>query len=166
MPYNAIAGRSVERLTTLSDGVFAIAMTLLVLDVKVPSADVIHSNGQLLAMLADRAPNMLAYVMSFLTLGIFWMAQGTQLSQCEQSDKVMTWIHILYLMFVAIMPFSTGLLAEFMEYRAAVICYWANLLLLGAALFASIRHAKAAQLLKADALLAESNMHERRILTF
>src|SRR5580658_9411664 len=78
--YNRIAGQSVERLAALSDGVFAVAMTLLVLDLHAPAAEAIHSERDLLHALAPLAPRLLVYLMSFMTLGIFWVGQQVQLN--------------------------------------------------------------------------------------
>jgi uncharacterized membrane protein len=164
--YNEIAGRSLERLAALSDGVFAFAMTLLVLDLKVPTALGIRSSVQLWHALAPLAPRMVTYILSFLTLGIFWFAQQAQLHHCRQSDKRLAWIHVFYLLVVAIMPFSTALLSAFIAYPAAVMCYWLNLLLLGAALLASICYANKAGLLKQDDSAAPSAIHIRRILVY
>ena len=78
--YNQIAGQSAERLAALSDGVFAVAMTLLVLDLRAPAAEVIHSERDLWHALLPLAPRLLMYMMSFMTLGIFWVGQQTQLN--------------------------------------------------------------------------------------
>ena len=74
--YAQIAGRSVERLNALSDGLFAIAMTLIVLDIHVPPQGAVHTETQLLGALAARAPQFATYLMSFLTLGIFWVSMA------------------------------------------------------------------------------------------
>ena len=76
--YNRIAGRSTDRLAALSDGVFAFAMTVLVLDLHVPAAFTIASEADLRHALVELAPRLLTYLMSFLTLGIFWVGQNTQ----------------------------------------------------------------------------------------
>ena len=73
--YNRIAGQNLERLAALSDGVFAVAMTLLVLDLRAPAHEAIHSEHDLLAALLALAPRLVTYLMSFLTLGIFWLGQ-------------------------------------------------------------------------------------------
>ena len=86
-------------------------------------------------------PQMLAYLMSFLTLGIFWNGQQAQLNLFNRSDRHLTWIHIAFLFAVSIMPFSTKLLAEFIEDRPAILVYWANILLLGGVLYGSWRYA-------------------------
>lgn len=71
--YNAIAGQRVERLAALSDGVFAIAMTLLVQDLHVPVSASIHDEHGLWHALVHLSPSLIAYFMAFLTLGIFWI---------------------------------------------------------------------------------------------
>src|SRR5271168_2194615 len=148
--YNAIAGQSVERLAALSDGLFAVAMTLLVLDLKVPAAQAITSDGALLAALRELAPRLLIYLMSFLTLGIFWVGQQTQLSHFARSDRHLTWIHLAFLFTISLMPFSTGLMAEFITLKTALLLYWLNIFAFGALLLASWRYAKHAGLVEAD----------------
>jgi uncharacterized membrane protein len=69
--YNRIQGRSLERLAALSDGIFAVAMTLLVLDLHIPTAGQVHGEGELLRALGALGPQWLAHGMIFLTLGIF-----------------------------------------------------------------------------------------------
>jgi hypothetical protein len=78
--YNRIAGQSVERLAALSDGIFAVAMTLLVLDLHVPAREAIHDSRELGRAMVSLAPQLTAYMMSFITLGIFWIGQQTQLN--------------------------------------------------------------------------------------
>ena len=75
------------------------------------------------------------YLMSFVTLGIFRVGQQTQLNHLERSDRHLTWISLGFLFFVTLMPFSTKLLAEFYTYRAALVGYWLNIVLLGATLY-------------------------------
>lgn len=135
--YNRIAGQSVERLAALSDGIFAVAMTLLVLDLRVPAAQAIHGERDLWRALAALSPQLVMYVMSFLTLGIFWVGQQTQLSHLARSERSLSWIHIVFLFAVSITPFSTMLLAEYTAYRVALLAYWANILLLGGTLYVS-----------------------------
>ena len=162
--YNQIAGQSVERLAALSDGLFAVAMTLLVLDLKAPAAEAIHGEGDLWRALAALAPRLLVYLMSFLTLGIFWVGQQTQLNLVARGDRNLSWIHLAFLFAVTLMPFSTGLMAEFIAYRVALLAYWANILLLGVVLFASWRYATAAGLVRDDAANDWQRWVERRIV--
>jgi uncharacterized membrane protein len=162
--YNAIAGTSVERLAALSDGVFAVAMTLLVLDIHAPAAEAIHSEPGLWQAMVALAPRLLMYVMTFLTLGIFWVGQQTQLNHLERSARGLTWIHLAFLFAVSLTPFSTGLLAQFPAYRTSLLIYWANLLVLGAALFFSWVCAMGSGLVKGDMPANVPAAIRRRIL--
>lgn len=162
--YNHIAGGSGERLAALSDGVFAVAMTLLVLDLHAPATDAIHSEHDLLAALLALSPRLLVYMMSFLTLGIFWVGQQTQLNLLARSDRDLAWIHLGFLFAVSLMPFSTALMAGFIAYRSALLLYWANILLLGALLFASWRYLMHAGLLRPDTPAGTGRWIERRIV--
>jgi uncharacterized membrane protein len=148
--YNRIQGRSLERLAALSDGIFAVAMTLLVLDLHIPTAAQVHSEGELLAALCVLGPQWLTYGMSFLTLGIFWAGQQTQLNHISEGTRDLTWIHLGFLFTVTLLPLSTRLLAEFITYRSALLLYWLNILALGAMLYWSWAHATHADLIKDD----------------
>jgi uncharacterized membrane protein len=164
MRYNVIAGQSVERLWALSDGLFAVAMTLLVLDLKVPVGHTIETDQALLAALRDLAPRLIVYLMSFLTLGIFWVGQQTQLSQLARSDRHLTWIHLVFLFAISLMPFSTSLMAEFITLRTALLVYWLNILVLGAILFATWRYATRAGLVEAEVSTMIDRSVEGRIV--
>lgn len=163
-PYNRVAGSSLERLGALSDGIFAVAMTLLVLDLNLPLKELIHSNGQLWHALAAMSPQFISYVMSFITLGIFWNGQQVQLNSFSHSNRHLSWIHIVFLFAVSIMPFSTRLLAEFISLKGALLCYWGNVLVLGIILYASWQYAKRAGLLKEDVTQVFECAVERRII--
>lgn len=146
--YNQIAGHSVERLAAISDGIFAVAMTLLVLDLRAPAHELIRSELDLLHALLMMFPQFIAYLMSFLTLAIFWNGQQAQLNVFARTNRHLTWIHMGFLFAVSIMPFSTKLLAEYIDYRTALLCYWGNIFLLGIVLYCSWRYASRAGLLK------------------
>lgn len=166
--YNLIAGQSLERLAALSDGVFAIAMTLLVLDLRFPAnaSEAIHTEHDLWHALVKLSPRLLPYFMSFLTLGIFWVGQQTQLNHLDRSNRTFAWIHLGFLLAVSLMPFSTGLLAEFITYRIALIVYWLNLLLLGVALFGSWQYASHRALVKEGMTAEVSIATTRRIAVY
>jgi len=136
-----IAGSNPERLGALSDGIFAVSMTLLVLALAVPAAADVKEAGGLSPALVHLVPNLVTYFMSFLTLGIFWVGQQTQLSQLERSDRDYTWIMLAFLLFVTMVPFSTGLLAAYYQSRLALIEYWLNILVLGLFILAGAEYA-------------------------
>jgi uncharacterized membrane protein len=137
LTYNRIAGQSLDRLAALSDGIFAVSMTLLVLDLRLPVAEAVHSEHDLWHVLVVLVPEIIVYLMSFMTLGIFWVGQQTQLDHLARSERGLTWIHLWFLFAVTLMPFSTRLLGEFPELRVALLVYWGNILLLGSGLYIS-----------------------------
>jgi len=176
--YHRFAGSSLDRLAALSDGVFAVAMTLLVLDLKAPSvpkraqgpiwsgsgggSEHVLSHG----LLHDVVPRLLPYVMSFLTLGIFWVGQQTQLQSFTRSTRELTWIHLSFLFVVTLLPFSTGLLAEATTYRLSIAVYWLNLSALGLMLFLSLRYAEHAGVISQDTTEDMRTAMARRIVVY
>ncbi len=148
--YNQIAGQSLHRLAGLCDGVFAIVMTLLVLDLAVPAAETIHSEGDLWRALVALEPRLLTYLMSFLTLAIFWVGQETTAQLLGRSDRHYTWITLAFLMAITLIPFSTALLSEFITYRIALVVYWLNLVLIGLFIMGGWYYARSNKLLKDD----------------
>ncbi len=118
--YNTLAGGEVGRIAALSDGLFAIAATILVLDFHTPEPADIHSEAELLHALAASAPRLLPWLLSLITLGIFWLGQQTQLNQLERSNRDLTWLHFLFLAVVTVLPFSTRLLADFLTYPRGI----------------------------------------------
>lgn len=101
-------------------------------------------------LLATVLPRLVTYLLSFMTLGIFWVGQGTQLRCIERADRHFTWLQIAVLAVVAVIPFSTGLLAEFITFRLALLFYWLNILLFGIAVYACWSYAGRAGLYRSD----------------
>jgi uncharacterized membrane protein len=162
--YNRFAGKNLDRIAALSDGVFAFAMTLLVLDLHVPAIADVHSEWGLLARLGDLAPRLVPYAMSFLLLGIFWVGQQTQLNAFARSDRTLTWITLAFLFVVTLTPFSAALLASFITYRTALLVYWFNILLLGVMVWWTWRYAQRAGLVKEDVPAEMRKSLETRII--
>jgi len=113
---HADAGRHLGRLTAtnrveaFSDGVMAIAITLLVLELKVPVGS---AHDHLLADLVDRWPSYAAYVAAFLTIGIIWLNHHTLLTTIGRFDTRLHWLNLFLLFTVATLPFPTALLADY-----------------------------------------------------
>ncbi len=177
--YQQFSGQSLGRLAALCDGIFSVAMTLLVLNIVIPSSQAVaHAQQPIWASgaLASEAtvwnalvplgPHLLTYLMSFLTLGIFWAGQQTQLNYFSRSDHRLTWIHLVFLLAVVFMPFSTALLAQFITYRLPMLIYWLNLLSLGLLLLISLEYASRAGLLSADATKEFVAAGRRRIIVY
>lgn len=131
-----------HRIEALGDGVFSIAMTLLVIELKVPHvAD--PSTAALLAALAEVAPHMAMFVVSFLVLGTFWVGHHYQFHSIRRVDRSLLWINIGFLCTVALMPFSTAFLGEYLQQPVGAVVYGSNLLLAGVFLYAQWRYATA-----------------------
>src|SRR5215470_17429374 len=142
-PYNRFTGQSLEHLTALTDGLFAVAMTLLVLDLRVPvSTGLAYSEHGLWGALLRMGPSFVAYLLSFTMLGTFWLAQHTLLGILGRCDRTLTWISLGFLFVVSLLPFSAALLAHYVHLRLAVGVYWLNILLPGAGLEAAARYGR------------------------
>ena len=99
------------RLEALSDGVFAVAITLLVLEISVPAG----SEDDLLDALLDQWPSYLAYVVSFATIGAIWLAHNAVTHYLHHADALLLRLNLLLLLVVSFLPFPTRLLAESVE---------------------------------------------------
>lgn len=159
--YNRFAGQRVQRTEALADGVFAIAMTLLVLDLRVPVSEVIRSEADLWIQLVSAGPKLLSYFLSFMTLGIFWTAHSFQYTYIARSDRHLSWLSIFYLMFVSLIPFTTAFLSEHITFRLAIGLYWLNILFLGVIILLHWIYAYRNDLLSSD--LPEKHLVDKAI---
>ena len=153
-----------NRVITLTDGVFAIALTLIVLEIHLPLPEAIHSEADLWAAILALGPRFFTYAVSFLTITIFWFGQQSQHRLIAAMDRRLATLHLLFLGFVALLPFSTDLLAEFLQYRLAIAVYWLNMLSLGMSLLWSWTYAERNGLLKPEADATVRRAVRRRIL--
>lgn len=147
--YNVFSGRSVDRLQALADGVFAVAMTLLVLDLRLPQhlASTDHALG---VQLTQLGPQVAAYALSFSMLGTFWLAEHTLLERVQRSDRTLAWSVLSYLFVVTTLPFTASTLADHVHLRLAVWLYWLSLALLGTCLAWQHHHITRAGLAERD----------------
>ena len=162
--YNRIAAQDLGRIAALSDGIFAFAMTLLVVEIHIPDSGGIHSEAELWAGLAALAPRIVTWLLSLMTLGIFWVGQQTHLNHLAHADRDLSWLHFLFLACVTALPFSTRLLAEFITYQTAFLVYWFNIALCGASLMACVIYADRAGLVRPDAPEHFSRAFRRRVI--
>jgi uncharacterized membrane protein len=103
---------STNRLEAFSDGVIAVAITLLVLNIEVPHL----RPGETLAHgLADQWPSYAAYVTSFLTIGIIWVNHHVMIGRLREADRMILFLNLLLLMSIAILPFATNLMAAYLR---------------------------------------------------
>ncbi len=113
-----------SRIEALSDGLFAIVMTLLVLELTIPEIPKLLAAEQLHLKLLELLPKFAAYVLSFLLLGTLWAYHHILFQHIRRVDGRVVWINILYLMFVAVMPFSTAILGEYSIFATSAVVLW------------------------------------------
>jgi uncharacterized membrane protein len=123
---------SPKRIEALSDGVFSIAMTLLILDLRVPVGAVAQT---LPIALMKLWPQFAAYCISFMVLAVYWIGHHNQFHWINRTDRTLLWINVFFLMSIAFLPFTTSLLASYNGERIAVIIYGINVILSGLGLY-------------------------------
>jgi len=131
------AGRDRDRIVNLSDGVFAIAITLLVLDIRVPDIPEGMVASELPATLLSLWPKYLGYVLSFAVISTFWIVHHSIFRPIREYDRGLLYLNFLFLMFVAFVPFPTSLLGEYGDHQLPVAIY-AGALAIGRLLLTAI----------------------------
>jgi uncharacterized membrane protein len=130
---NSNAGVTVvppERSKALADGVFAIVMTLLVLELAVPVVMTTSGHDSLAHELLEMWPEFLFYFLSFLILGMYWLIHHFIFDGIIAYDSTLVWLNIFYLMFVSLIPFSTSLFGRYTSEKVTTVFYGVNLLLI------------------------------------
>ena len=126
-------GLSKKRVELLTDGIFAVVMTLLVLDISVPqissSHDAIDSAAvgtKLLNGLFDLWPKLFSFGISFILLAIFWLAHHRQFYYIKHVNRTLIWINFIFLMATCLLPFSASLLGEYSQQQVSIFVFGAN----------------------------------------
>lgn len=125
-------GLTTSRMQSLSDNVFAFAMTLLILNLVIPSD---LPSEHLDELFINLWPQFLTYFMSFMVLGIFWVSAHNIFHWIKHLDRKSLWIHILFMSFVALIPFTTAILRSYYMEQIAVTTYGINLIICGLMLY-------------------------------
>ena len=105
-------GWAKNRIEALTDGIYAVAMTLLVIDLKLPDARLLHTHDDFVDALVDLLPKALAWIISFFVLAIFWLGQHRGFHRLKLVDSTYVWLNIVQLCFVSLLPFSASLIGE------------------------------------------------------
>ena len=122
---------STKRVESLVDGIFAIAMTLLAFDLRVSDIFKSISNFNILNVISNIWPHLLIYTISFIILGFYWIEHHIQYDYIKSSTKYFLWINIFFLMFIALTPFSTGVLGRYLGEQFSIVMYGVNIILVG-----------------------------------
>lgn len=153
--------RGVERLEAFSDGVFAIAITLLVLGIEVPDVD----SDRLGTALSDLWPSVFGYFLGFAVIGLFWVAHHSFFAVVERHDARLLWTNLLFLSLIAAMPFSTGLIGDYGDSALATIVFAVNVALAALADRLSEAEARRAGLLRPAAAARMAPFFSRTLMT-
>ena len=125
------------RVEAFSDGIFAIAITLLVLEIKVPPPELTGHGGSLSKALVGLWPSYLGYVISFVTIGVMWVNHHSMFQLIRRTDRYFLLLSVFFLMCIAFLPFPTALVAEYLPEpkgrRVAVAAYSATFVLIALA---------------------------------
>lgn len=125
-----------NRIEALADGIFAFAMTLLVLNLALP--DEAHvTNADLLPILHSQLPKFVHYALAFILLGNLWMAHHQQFHFIQKVDSRLIWINIFILLFIVLVPFSTDLAGDYFSTKVAEIFFCLNLFIIGSLYFSN-----------------------------
>ena len=122
---------SKHRLEALTDGIFAVAMTLLVIELKIPETAHITTPEQLSDAVLHLLPKFIAWLISFFVLAIFWAGHHRLFHFVRVVDTKLTWMTVAYLAWVSLMPFSSALSGEYGGALLSQIIYSTNMALLG-----------------------------------
>lgn len=137
-PEIGAAAMSPGRVETLVDGIFAISMTLLVLNLDLPG---VTTEKALVGALLDMWPHFQSYALSFYLLAVFWVIHHRLMRHVASVDEPFLWLNILAMIFIALIPFSTSIEGEYGNLQAAAVFFEGNLLAAGLAFSAEFAYA-------------------------
>jgi uncharacterized membrane protein len=129
-----------ETLTSISDAIFAIAITLLVIDIKLPEGLAEGGGQYLLSALVDLWPNFLSYVVSFVLIAVYWYNYHKFIYYAVEVDNKTVCLNIVFLFFVTIMPFTASMLGVYGDESVAVVLYATSIAAGSTVLFMLWRH--------------------------
>ncbi len=117
-----------ERLIMFTDGIFAIAITLLALEIRIPE---LENKAELGQAIMNLLPQIFVFVLSFLQVGILWLVHQRMFRNIERTDSTFMWMSLIYLMLIAFLPVPSGTLARYGDEFPAVEFFAVTLLLVG-----------------------------------
>jgi uncharacterized membrane protein len=144
-----------NRIEALSDGIFAIVMTLLILEIHVPDLPPSAPNVEVAPALAALWPKFVSYIVTFVSLGFFWVGHHIMYHAIRRADRMLLWLNIFFFMFVSLLPFSTSLLNAFPEAFIAPFFFGVNLAVIGWILFLQWQYANSQPDMMTNAVTAE-----------
>jgi uncharacterized membrane protein len=122
---------SKNRLETMVDGIFAIAMTILVLGITPPKPDIAQANAVLQGQIIGIIPEIFIFIVAFLILAGFWLDHHRQFHFVRTVDSALLWMNIFLLISVVLIPFSTDVTGNYPDILTAVLLFHINILIVG-----------------------------------
>jgi len=152
VPENPIShvALSKGRLEALSDGLFAIVMTLLVLELKVPELPRNVDQAEILHKLREMWPAFFSYVVTFIIASSIWLLHHLTFHFIRHTTRALCWINLMFLMFVSLLPFSTAMMGHFLNRPVGMFFYFGNQTLVTLGLFAHWQYALRHDLVNVD----------------
>jgi uncharacterized membrane protein len=131
---------STKRIETLVDGIFAITMTLMVLNIHLPDPSGVWTNEMVWGVIWGQLNNLFIYALSFIILAGFWISHHRGFDQIKRADQSFLWINVVWLLFVALIPFSMSLMGDFGNTVPGALFFNVNLFFIGLFSFLIRRH--------------------------
>ena len=135
-------GLNKDRVQSLTDGIFAVVMTLLVLEISIPQISSAHDainsaavGTELLNRLFDLWPKLLSFAISFIMLAIFWVSHHRLFHYIKHVNRPLMWINFMFLMATCFIPFSTSLLGEYSQQQISIFIFGANSIMIASLLY-------------------------------
>lgn len=154
------------RLEALTDGIMAVAMTILVLDLKFDATEAIASDAHLVSHLVELERTFTVYLVSFVVLGMCWIGHHAQFHFVRRADRGLMWINLAFMLLVTVVPFTTSLMIDYEDLRLPCVLFGAVQLLLALSLLANLRYVAQRPALRDAGLTAEvvATMRRRLLL--
>jgi len=116
-----------RRLETLTDGIFAFSMTLLVIFIDIPQSHHLSGPVQLHNYLLAEYPQFVSYVITFLLLANFWVVHHQISNKIEKTNRLHLWLNIVFMLFVVLLPFTSMILGDYSQIWGSIFLFMANL---------------------------------------
>src|SRR5437879_2625311 len=163
----ALRGFEKNRIEALIDGIFAVALTLLVLDIKLPEGVSYSTNEELWTRLVGLERHFAIYAISFIVIGIYWVAHHVQFHYVRYTDRRLIWINMLFLLLISFLPFATDLVGDHEDLILPCEIYGVTLLLLSGVSYLHLRYLSRHPYLATPELTPLAvNLLKRRIALF
>ena len=157
---------SKSRLETLVDGIFAIAMTLLVFDLPIPRFNGPLTDTIFQSSIYSLLPVFISLILSFILLAVFWNIHRRIFNQIEMTNNVLLWTNIIWLLFIVLVPFTSILSGEYGQFILSRILFNANMLGIAVFLYLNCYFVSRSEFLNEKSDMAKLKSSERSSLFF